>query len=344
MRATSSLCALLLILAAQAQPPQFRGGVDVVRFDVVVLDKARHPIVGLIASDFRVTENGQPLRTAGFEALTIPDGPGTVTTSPAARSVPDPHVDVVTNHRDGPGRLVVIVMDVSIPYEQGVVTARRIANAAIDALGPNDLGAVVFDGGIAGPRQQGFTADRDRLRAAVASLQMGTPTEVAMTGSGLRRGGPNVPSGACHCGRCAMEKLALVADALSSVQDYRKMILFIGADLPISEDSAAARDQGCAGLFGDARDHLVPGPETDRVWTSRWQHGWRLGRARTCSWQSSMNLRSRSDPKRRPSISRRATALTRNGRCTSIRSPDVTKSVQQCVSRIAWERLSATSR
>src|SRR5262245_26881831 len=60
----------LVVLAAQT--PQFRSGIDVVRFDVVVLDKARHPVAGLTVQDFRVTEDGRPLRVAGFEAVTIP--------------------------------------------------------------------------------------------------------------------------------------------------------------------------------------------------------------------------------------------------------------------------------
>jgi VWFA-related protein len=162
-----ALLALLAILL-QTPAPQFKSGVDVVRFDVVVLDKARQPIGGLTAADFRITENSQPLRIAGFEVVTIPASPPTAST-PAPSSF-DPHVDTATNRRNEPGRLVVIVMDRTIGYEQSVVTARRIANAAIDELGPNDLAAVVFTSGISGNQPQGFTADRDRLRAAVRTI------------------------------------------------------------------------------------------------------------------------------------------------------------------------------
>src|SRR3954453_12431594 len=96
-RAAVSLCRAALL--AQAQPPQFKGGVDVVRFDVVVLDKARHPIPGLTEQDFHVTEDGKPLRIAAFEARTIPTtaAPPTVT---AGRGTADLRVDSVTNHRD----------------------------------------------------------------------------------------------------------------------------------------------------------------------------------------------------------------------------------------------------
>src|SRR5436190_22427586 len=110
-RAAASLC--LAALLGQAQSPQFKSGVDVVRFDVVVLDKGRHPVAGLNQQDFRVTEDGKPLRIAGFEAVTIPVAAPTTPTTTAPGTV-DLRVESVTNHRDVPGRLVVIVMDRSI--------------------------------------------------------------------------------------------------------------------------------------------------------------------------------------------------------------------------------------
>src|SRR4051812_970926 len=244
-RVNGRLLAVLCVaaLAAQAQAPQFKGGVDVVRFDVVVLDKARHPIPGLAERDFHVTEDGKPLRIAAFEARTIPTtaAPPTVT---AGRGTADLRVDSVTNHRDVPGRLVVIVMDRSIPAGDGIVTARKIANTAIDALGPNDLAAVVFTSGVAGYRLQGLTANRDRLRASVASAQMGTPTGVEMMRNGdLRRGGPDYPEKTC--GEPTLLTLAGVADAIAAVPDYRKMILFIGTEVPSPDGSVTGDPLEC---------------------------------------------------------------------------------------------------
>jgi hypothetical protein len=66
----------------------------------------------------------------------------------------------------------VIVLDRTIPHEWPTMNARAIANSAIDSLGPNDIGAVVFTSGFSMGHPQGFTTSRDRLRAAVASLQM----------------------------------------------------------------------------------------------------------------------------------------------------------------------------
>ena len=235
---------VLFALTAQAPSPQFKSGVDVIRFDVVVLDKDRHPISGLTAEDFRVTENGNPVRVAGFQAVTIP---GAAAPPEPSKATFDPHVDVVTNQRRGPGRLVVIVMDRTIPHEWPMTHAREIADAAIDALGPNDLGAVLFTSQIAGTHGQGFTANRQRLHAAVASLQMGATTNVDMSFQGLSRGGLHFNEGECMCGLCALETLTNVAASLATVQDYRKMIFFIGTDVPLSENSYLAHAVECRG-------------------------------------------------------------------------------------------------
>jgi hypothetical protein len=43
-----------------AQVPPFRGGTDLVRLDVSVLDKDGMPIQGLTAADFSILEDGAP--------------------------------------------------------------------------------------------------------------------------------------------------------------------------------------------------------------------------------------------------------------------------------------------
>jgi VWFA-related protein len=241
------------VLALLAQTPQFRSGIDVVRFDVVVLDSARHPIPGLTQEDFRITEDGKPVRIAGFEAVTIP---GADQAARPALTDPDPRVATVTNRRDVPGRLVVIVMDRTIPHEWPLTHARAIANAAIDSLGPNDIGAVLFTSRLAGARPQGFTADRTRLRAAVDSLQMGATVDVKMGFTGMTRGGAHYNPGECMCGLCTIDALTNIAAALASVPDYRKMILFIGTDVPLSENSNLARSEECRGRMTEPSGKL----------------------------------------------------------------------------------------
>jgi hypothetical protein len=126
-----------IVAVSQQEIPRFKGGVDVVQFTVTVLDKDRRPVSGLTASDFDVLVDGKLRPLAAFAAVTLPDDP-----SVRAASIPPVAPDVHTNRLPAEGRLVVIVMDRSIPDGQPMQAAHAVANAVIDRLGPNDLGAV----------------------------------------------------------------------------------------------------------------------------------------------------------------------------------------------------------
>ena len=168
----SSLCAAAIAVASQQDLPRFRGGIDVVQFTVTVLDKDRRPVTGLTAADFEVLVDRKPRPLAAFAAVTLPDD-----TSTAITAAPLVAPDVQTNQLPPEGRLVVIVMDRSTPGGQPMQAARAVANAAIDRLGPADLGAVVFTAAGLLKYSQGITADRARLRAAVAQALGGALEE-----------------------------------------------------------------------------------------------------------------------------------------------------------------------
>ena len=148
--------------AAQGERPMFRGGTDVSRVIVRVLDKDRRPVRGLTARDFSVSVNGiaQPI-----VALAEEDPAGPV--APPARWMRDVAPDVATNQLADP-RLFVIVLDDaagggSDPWIMR--ETKRIGAAIVDQLGPKDLAAVVF---VADNRlPQDFTQDRVRLLAAI---------------------------------------------------------------------------------------------------------------------------------------------------------------------------------
>src|SRR5690606_3658694 len=113
--------------------------------------------------------------------------------------------DVVTNTRAEEGRLVVIVMDRSIPVGPGTVMARKIASAVVDAMGPNDLAAIVMSSGFSNELEpHNFTADRARLRAAIARPFMGQVSPPNMLPSGLRPAPAEMLfTGDCLCGTCS---------------------------------------------------------------------------------------------------------------------------------------------
>jgi VWFA-related protein len=63
------------------EPPRFPADVEIVRIEVVVLDRDGQPVVGLTAPDFEVTVGGKPSALASFEPVVVrtaaaPPGPG----------------------------------------------------------------------------------------------------------------------------------------------------------------------------------------------------------------------------------------------------------------------------
>lgn len=168
---TAITLALTMGVSASARqgerPPQrFGAGVDLVQVDVSVLDKNRRPVRGLDAADFTLLEEGKPRPVAAFTAVELPPR-GKPPKADWTRDVP---ADTATNAIPDEGRLVIILLDRSIPIGLPALTARKVARAAIEQLGPGDLAAVVYTGSGA---PQDFTSDRGRLFAAIGDTQPG---------------------------------------------------------------------------------------------------------------------------------------------------------------------------
>ena len=225
--------------AVQAQST-FRAAVDLVQVDVSVLDKDRRPIRGLSAAEFTVLEDGKRRPVVAFTAVDLP-GPAGLPAAPWTRDVAP---DVATNSIPEEGRLVVILLDRSIPDGQPTLTARAIAKAAVNELGAGDLAAVVYTGS---GTPQAFTNDRGRLLAAIDrsypaaelsaeanamfdSLMAGFQFPANWQSTAL----PALGFGAdCLCGACVLNAIAQIADAVRDVARRRKSLLFIGSDAQI---------------------------------------------------------------------------------------------------------------
>jgi VWFA-related protein len=200
-------------LSGHVAAQTFRAAVDVVRLDVSVLDKHREPVRGLRASDFTVLEDGQPRPVVAFSAVELPAAP-----APGTPWMRDAGTDVATNAVPEEGRLVVIVIDRSVRFED-LPLARAVARQAIEQLGPGDLASLVFTSeyGNAGIPQN-FTADRARLLAAVDRPIAAVESDADPT----RRGG-------CYCNLCVMEAITRIADTVRDVPGRRKVMLFISS-------------------------------------------------------------------------------------------------------------------
>ena len=253
---------------AQQEIPRFKSGIEVVQFTATVLDKDRRPVTGLTASDFDVLVGGQPKPLAAFAAVTLSDDP-----SVAAASIPPVAPDVHTNRLPAEGRLVVIVLDRSIPDGQPMQAARAVAHAAIDRLGPNDLGAVVYTGARSRKFSQGLTVDRERLHAAANLTFVGAlhdlpvmpGLDAAIASRGAQQTIQQVDSvplaseengGDCNCGLCVLNSLTELARALTGAMGHEKSILFVGSDIAIASKVADAGGY-CAAYIYPARDKLT---------------------------------------------------------------------------------------
>jgi VWFA-related protein len=245
--------------AAQQEPiPRFRSGVDVVQFTATVLDKDRHPVTGLTASDFEVTVDGKPRPLAAFAAVTLP---GESSLAPARVGAPVAS-DVQTNRLSPEGRLVVIVIDRWIPDGQPMQAAHAIANAAIDRLGPDDIGAVVYTSSASRKYSQGLTTDRARLHTAANLTTLGAfqeppapPSLRAPQSQQLNRVqlSSEERSGECDCGLCVIDSLTALAKALTGGMTRQKSILFVGSDISVASRNPAGY---CAAFIYPARDRL----------------------------------------------------------------------------------------
>jgi VWFA-related protein len=256
-----AIVSIALDLHAQAPVPQatFRAGTDLVQVDVSVLDGKRHPVRGLTAGDFTIFEDDQPREIQAFTEVYLPDR---VQGRDASwmREVPS---DVATNQAaQDEGRLIIIVLDRTIPVGEPTITARRIAAAAINQLGPADLAAVVSTSNGA---VQNLTSDRSRLLRAISGSDLSTDISdeakeieasvFALTG----RTWSALNDPRCQCGLCVLETITRVADAVQSTSRRRKVLFFIGSDLLVQvadPPAGASNDVGCSNRLKRARDAM----------------------------------------------------------------------------------------
>jgi VWFA-related protein len=218
--------AVVLTTIVDAQSPgaesAFKAGVEVVQLDVTVLGKDRLPVRGLTAEDFTILVDGEPKRIVAFNDVEIP-GP----VVPRAQWMRDVAPDVVEN-APATGRVLVVVIDDGSLWANGTVWSlaktRATAVAALDEMGPDDIGAVVsteFNRGA-----QDFTKDRALLRRAIDRVPLFPQPSNDLFKPDER--------GSCLCGACSVAALRNVAEALMSFPERRKTVLLISAGVVAS--------------------------------------------------------------------------------------------------------------
>ena len=252
---TVLVCALGPHAAGQnsVQAPLFRSVADIIQVDVSVLDDKREPVRGLVAGDFTVLENGRARPVEAFAAIDLPDRVHTADADWTRDVLPD-----VSTNRAGSddGRIVVILMDRTIPFGSPTLTARKVATAAVNALGPGDLGALVStSGGV----PQNLTSDRARLIRAIGqrdwSTDVSDDAKAIEAAVGLSSDiFSNLTDPRCFCGVCVLQTITNVAEALEQMPRRRKSLLFIGSSVTFqAAPQIALVEIGCGQALEDAR-------------------------------------------------------------------------------------------
>jgi VWFA-related protein len=150
---------LALALGPQQQAPVFKSGVDLVAFDVTVVDKDGKPVEGLKPTDFVVTLNGKPGTVRQMEYVTYGSAPGSEVTVAAGRETSNTAPAAAKASRGG--RVIVLLID---DLAAKVTEGRMLTIAAERILATLDLGDMV---GIATTSGLGPVVAPTRDRAAV---------------------------------------------------------------------------------------------------------------------------------------------------------------------------------
>jgi VWFA-related protein len=230
------------------QPPRFQTRVELVLLDVSVLDAERRPVRGLAAADFTILEDGRPQTIQTFTAVDVPGRSEEAAVAPWTREVVP---DVRSNEEFKQGRIVVLVLDDATPMPApDVLRAKNVARRAIDALGPDDLAAVVFPFN----QKEGvdFTHDRARLLAAVDKYRGAIDyTPCTILGESVPFDKFNPCAATLYSAMIGC--LTDVAQYLTALPDRRKALMFVSVGMPLDVEEAtpkiySAGDADAAGI------------------------------------------------------------------------------------------------
>ncbi|HVL68838.1 MAG TPA: VWA domain-containing protein [Vicinamibacterales bacterium] len=165
----ASVSAVAALTGAPAQTqgtpqPTFRSGVDLVRFDVRVVDEAGRPITDLRPEEIEIREDGAPLPIVLFQRVTEP------ASSYVEEAIRATTAEVSSNAAFPRGHLYILIFDQQHITPGNEARARMAAEQFIRRrVRPSDRVALF---GLPGPGPQlGFTADKMRAIKELATIR-----------------------------------------------------------------------------------------------------------------------------------------------------------------------------
>ena len=149
------------------------------------------------------------------------------------------------------GQLVVILMDRSIPPEQPTIAARRIATAAVEALGqrPRRIGI--------DERRRAPESDHQSRPLIEAINQRDWSTDLTKEQEAHVGKQDPLSDGRCLCGLCVLQTVTRIAEAMQHAPRLHKSVLFIGSRIILqSGPRHPTADVGCERPLVDAQQRM----------------------------------------------------------------------------------------
>lgn len=244
------LCAVLLSASGQQPAPSASGQAtqmpaeedavvrvttNLVQVDAVVTDKNGQPVTDLTAEDFELLEDGRPQKITNFAYIDF----GSRATDPTPMRREANPVIPMPPRRVEPGRarriIAVVVDDLSLSFESTAFVRDGLRKFVRDAVGPEDLVAIVRTSAGVGALQQ-FTTDKRQLYAAIERIRWyplgrGGISAFAPIRRDLLRNGPNNPSDDARSAQtngAATESSLARPSSEQALDEFREEIFTVG--------------------------------------------------------------------------------------------------------------------
>jgi len=125
------------------QPPTFRAGINYVRVDVIITDKAGNNVGDLQQSDFEVVEDGKPQKIESFKLVKLDGG--------KADAIKEPPKQIRTDYdeeaeaaRDDVRLFAIFLDDYHVRRGASMVARGQLAKFVQTQLGPSDMIGVMY--------------------------------------------------------------------------------------------------------------------------------------------------------------------------------------------------------
>jgi VWFA-related protein len=126
---------------APGQPPVFRTGINFVRVDVIVSDKAGNPVGDLKPEDFEITEQGKPQKVETFKLVSL-DG-GLMTAEPP-RQIRTDYDEESEAARDDVRLFAIFLDDYHVTRNNSMAARQQVARFVETQLGPSDMIGLMY--------------------------------------------------------------------------------------------------------------------------------------------------------------------------------------------------------